>query len=98
MAMSLSQLLLIIALVVFVVAAIGWSYKKTNLLAVGLALWVLSDLITRLSSLTLSTIFLILAFIAFVLAAIGWGYKKVGLLAVGLALWLASIVIPMFIH
>jgi hypothetical protein len=97
--MSLSEILLIIALIVFVVAAIGWSYKKTDLVCVGLALWSLSELINRgLSSLTLSTILLILAFIAFVLGAIGWGYKKIGLIAVGLALWVASIVLPMIIH
>jgi hypothetical protein len=97
--MSLSEILLIIALIVFVVAAIGWSYKKTDLVCVGLALWSLSELITRgVSSLTLSTILLILAFIAFVLGAIGWGYKKIGLIAVGLALWVASIVLPMIIH
>ena len=96
--MSFSELLLIIALVVFLVAAIGWSWKKTDLIAIGLALWSLSELITRLSSITLSTILLILAFVAFVLAAIGWKYKKVGLIALGLALWVASIVIPMFIH
>jgi hypothetical protein len=96
--MSLSELLQIIALIVFVVAAIGISYKKTDLIAAGLALWALSELIGRLSSLSLSTILLILAFIAFVLAAVGWGYKKVGLIAVGLALWMASIVIPQFIH
>lgn len=96
--MSFSELLQIIALIVFVVAAIGLSYKKTDLIAAGLALWVLSELIGRLSSLSLSTILLILAFIAFVLGAIGWGYKKVGLIAVGLALWAASVVIPIFIH
>ena len=96
--MSFSELLLIIALVVFVVAAIGWSWKKTDLIAIGLALWSLSELITRLSSITLSTILLILAFIAFVLAAIGWKYKKIGLIAVGLALWVGSIVLPMIIH
>jgi hypothetical protein len=81
-----------------VVAAIGWGWKKTNLIAVGLALWVLAGLIHQLSSLSLSTILLILAFIAFVLGAIGWGYKKVEMIAVGLALWLASIVLPMLIH
>ncbi len=96
--MSFSELLLIIALVVFLVAAIGWSWKKTDLIAIGLALWSLSELITRLSSITLSTILLILAFVAFVLASFGWKYKKVGLIALGLALWVASIVIPMFIH
>ncbi len=97
--MSISELLLIIALVVFVVAAIGWSWKKVDLIAIGLALWSLAEVIGGgLSSLTLGKILLILAFIAFLLAAIGWKYKKIGLIAVGLALWMASIVIPMFIH
>ena len=97
--MSLSEILQIIALIVFIVAAVGWSWGKTDLIAIGLALWVLSLLVGgRLSSLTLSTILLILAFVAFVLAAIGWGYKKVGLIAVGLALWAASVVLPLFIH
>ena len=96
--MSFSELLQIIALIVFVVAAIGLSYKKTDLIAVGLALWSLSELIGRLSTISLSTILLILAFVAFVLAAIGWKYRKIGMIAVGLALWMASIVIPNFIH
>ena len=97
--MSFSELLLIIALILFVVAAIGLSYKKTDLIAAGLAVWVLSELIDgRLTHLNLGTILLLLAFIAFVLAAIGWGYKKIGLIAVGLALWMASIVIPMILH
>ena len=96
--MSFTELLQIIALIVFVVAAIGLSYKKTDLIAVGLALWSLSELIGRLSSISLSTILLILAFVAFVLAAIGWKYRKIGMIAVGLALWMASIVIPSFIH
>jgi hypothetical protein len=96
--MSFSELLLIVAFVVFVVAAIGLSYKKTDLIAVGLALWSLAELIPRLSSITLSTLLLILAFVVFVLASIGWKYKKIGVIAVGLALWMASIVIPMFIH
>jgi hypothetical protein len=97
--MSFTELLQIIALIVFVVAAIGLSYKKTDLIATGLALWVLAELVARgLGSLSLGLILLILAFIVFVLAAIGWGYKKVGLIAVGLALWAASVVIPQFIH
>jgi hypothetical protein len=97
--MSLSEILQIIALIVFIVAAVGWSWKKTDLIAVGLGLWVLSLLIDgRLGHLSLGVILLLLAFIAFVLAAIGWGYKKVGLIAVGLALWAASVVIPQFIH
>jgi hypothetical protein len=97
--MSLSELLLILALIVLIVASIGWSYKKTNLIAVGLALWVLAELISHgLGSLSLGLILLILAFVAFVLGAIGWGYRKVEMIAVGLALWLASIVVPMIIH
>ena len=85
--MNVPELLQIIALIVFVIAAIGWGWKKVNLIAVGLALWVLSLFIGSLSSLSLSLILLILAFVAFVLAAIGWGYKKIELLAVGFALW-----------
>ena len=96
--MSLSTLLQIVALVVFVVAAVGWSFRKTDLIAVGLALWSLSELIGHSLTLNLATILLILAFIAFVLAAIGWKYRKIGLIAVGLALWMASIVVPAFIH
>jgi hypothetical protein len=96
--MSFSELLQIIALIVFVVAAIGWTYKKSDLVAGGLAIWVLSLLVGGALTLNLATILLILAFIAFVLAAIGWGYKKVGLIAVGLALWAASVVLPHFIH
>src|SRR5450759_2442351 len=96
--MSLSEILQIIALIVFIVAAVGWSWGKTDLIAIGLALWVLSLLIDgRLGHLSLAVVLLLLAFIAFVLAAIGWGYKKIGLIAVGLALWAASIVIPKFI-
>ena len=96
--MTFSELLQIIALIVFVVAAIGWSYKKTDLIAVGLALWVLSTFINDLGRLSLSIILLILAFVAFVLAAIGWKYKKIGLIAVGLALWMAALVLPNFIR
>jgi hypothetical protein len=97
--MSFAELLQIIALIVFVVAAIGLTYKKSDFVAAGLALWVLSELVARgLGSLSLGLILLILAFIVFVLAAIGWGYKKIGMIAVGLALWAAAIVIPQFIH
>ena len=95
--MSLSELLQIIALIVFIVAAIGWNYKKTNLIAVGLALWVLSLFIGSLSSLSLSVILLILSFVAFVLGAIGWGYKKIEMLAVGLVLWAAADLIHLVI-
>jgi hypothetical protein len=45
---SVSTILLILAFIAFVLAAIGWGYKKTNLLGIGLALWVLSILITQI--------------------------------------------------
>src|SRR2546425_446459 len=67
---SLSVILVILALVAFVLAAIGWTYRKTDLIAVGLALWSLSFLISRLSHLSLGTIILLLAFLAFVAAAV----------------------------
>jgi hypothetical protein len=86
----MNTILLIIAFIAFVLAAIGWGYKKVDLIAIGLAAWVLTTFIGHLSSISLSTILLILAFIAFVLAAIGWGYKKVGLIGVGLALWVGA--------
>jgi hypothetical protein len=95
--MNLPDILLIIAFIAFVLAAIGFGFKKVEFIAIGLAAWVLSLFITHLSNLTLPLILLILAFIAFVLAAIGWGYKKVGLVGVGLALWVASILEPLFI-
>jgi hypothetical protein len=97
--MTLSTILLILAFIAFVLAAIGWGFKKVDLIAIGLALWTLSTFIGDLANLhlTLPLVLVILAFIAFVLAAIGWKYKKVGLLAVGLALWLASFLIPLII-
>ena len=96
--MNLNTLLLLLAFVAFVVAAIGWSYKKTDLIAIGLALWAFADVIGSLSHLTLPTILVLLAFIAFVLAAVGWGYRKLNLIAVGLALWVLSLVIGVFVH
>jgi hypothetical protein len=95
--MSLSTILLIIAFIAFVLAAIGWGYKKVDLIAIGLAAWVLSTFIQDLGHISLSIILLILAFIAFVLATIGWKYKKVGLIGVGLALWMASYLIGLVI-
>jgi hypothetical protein len=95
--MSLSTVLLIIAFIAFVLAAIGWGYKKVDLIAIGLAAWVLSIFIGDLGHLSLSVILLILAFIAFVLATVGWKYKKVGLIGVGLALWMASYLIGLVI-
>ncbi len=97
MPVTITTLLVIIAFIAFVLAAIGWGYKKVDLIAIGLAAWVLTTFITGLSHLTLSTILLILAFVAFVLAAVGWGYKKVGLIGVGLALWMASYLIGLVI-
>lgn len=94
MNLGLPLILVIIALIAFALAAIGWSYRKTDLIAVGLALWALSELIGRLSGITLSTLILLLAFIAFVAAAIGWRYRKTNLIAVGLALWMLSIILP----
>jgi hypothetical protein len=93
--MNISTVLVILALIVFVIAAIGYGWKKTDLIAVGLALWSLSLLIDHLSNLNINTILLLLAFIAFVGAAIGYKYRKVSLIAVGLALWMLSIVLKL---
>lgn len=95
--MSIQHILLIIAFIAFVLAAIGWGYKKVDLIAIGLAAWVLSFFIGNLGHLSLPIIFEILAFIAFVLAAIGWKYKKIGLIGVGLALWVAASLIGLVI-
>lgn len=91
--MSISTILVILALIAFVLAAIGFGWKKTDLIAVGLALWVLSILIGQLSSLNFKTILLLLAFLAFVGAAIGYKYRKVSLIAVGLAIWMLSLIL-----
>ena len=96
--MTFSTLLEILALIAFVIAAIGFTYKKTDLIGAGLALWSFAELITRLSTITLSTILLLLAFLAFVGAAIGWRYRKLSLVAVGLALWMLSILIGPVFH
>ncbi len=92
--MSFSTLLEVLALIAFVLAAIGWAFKKTDLIAVGLALWSLAVLIPRLGSITVSTIVLLIAFVAFVAAAIGWRYRKINLISVGLALWVLSVLLP----
>jgi hypothetical protein len=91
--MSFSTILLLLALVAFVLAAAGWTFRKADVVAIGLALWSLADLVGRLSHLNLSTIILLLAFIAFVAAAIGWKYRKLSTIAIGLALWVLSLVI-----
>jgi hypothetical protein len=91
---SITLLLEVLALIAFAVAAIGWSYRKIDLIAVGLALWSLSLLLGRLSHLNLSAILLLLGFLAFVAAAVGWRYRKVNLIAIGLALWVLSLIVP----
>jgi hypothetical protein len=94
MTFGLSTVLIIAALIAFVLAVIGFSYRKTDLIAVGLALWSLSILIGRLSSINVSTLLFLLAFLAFVAAAVGWRYRKLNLIALGLALWMLSLLIP----
>ena len=93
MTLSLTVVLYVLALIAFVLAALGWTWRKTEMIAVGLALWSLSILIGRLSSLSLGTIILLLAFLAFVAAAVGWRYRKINLIAVGLALWVLSLIL-----
>jgi hypothetical protein len=93
MSLSIGLLLVILALIAFILAAIGWTWRKTDLIAVGLALWSLSILIPRLSHLSLGTVILLLAFLAFVAAVVGWRYRKVNLIAIGLALWTLTYVI-----
>ena len=94
--MSFSTILYILALIAFVLAATGWTYKKTEPISIGLALWSLGDLIPRLGHLSITVIVLLLAFIAFVAAAVGWRYRKLNLIAIGLALWVPSVLLPAF--
>lgn len=96
--MSFSTLLEILALAAFVLAAIGLTWRKTDLIAAGLALWSLGVLIPRLSSITVSTVVLLLAVVAFVAAAVGYRYRKINSIAVGLALWVLSILLPTVLH
>ncbi len=96
--MSFSTLLEILALAAFVLAAIGFTWRKIDLTAAGLALWSLGVLIPRLSSTTVSTVVLLLAVVAFVAAAIGWRYRKINTIAVGLALWVLSLLLPALLH
>ncbi len=96
--MSFSTLLEILALIAFVVAATGFTYRKSDLIGVGLALWALAELITRLTTITISTLVLLLAFLAFVGAAVGWRYRKLSLVAVGLALWMVSLLLTPVLH
>ena len=96
--MNFNTLLILLALAAFALAAWGRTFKKTDLIAIGLALWSLADLVGRLPSLTLSTIVMLLAFVAFVAAAIGWRYRKVNLIAVGLGLWTLSLLVGTLIR
>jgi hypothetical protein len=94
MNLSLNTILLVLAVIAFVLAAIGFSWRKAEWISIGLALWSLHEVLGHgLSSLTISTILLILAFVAFVLAAVGWRYRKINLIAVGLALWVLSLIL-----
>jgi hypothetical protein len=83
----------VVALIAFALAVIGITWRKVDLIAVGLAVWSLAELLPRVSSLNLSTILLLLAFVAFVASAIGWRYRKLNLIAIGLALWVLSLLI-----
>jgi len=89
--MSPSTILILLALVAFVLAAAGWSYKKTDLIAIGLAFWSLSQLLDKIAHLNLSALILIVAFIAFVGAAIGWRYRKLILIVAFIAFVAAAI-------
>ncbi len=89
----MNTVLIVVALIAFALAVIGFTWRKVDLIAVGLAVWSLSELIGRLSSLNISTILLLLAFVAFVAAAIGWRYRKLNLIAIGLGLWVLSLLI-----
>jgi hypothetical protein len=95
--MTFSTLLEILALIAFILAATGWTFRKTDLIAIGLALWSLAELL-HLGNVTISTVVLLLAFVAFVAAAIGWRYRKINLIAVGLALWMLSLLIGPVLH
>ena len=93
MNLSIGVLLIILALVAFVIAAAGLTWRKTDFIAVGLALFTLSFLISRISHLSIGTLILLLSFLAFVAAAIGWKYRKVNLIAAGLALYTLSLIV-----
>ena len=93
MSLSIGVLLVVVALVVFILAAIGWTWRKTDLIAVGLALLTAALLIPALSHLGVRTLILLLAFLAFVAAAVGWRYRKVNLIATGLALWALTYIV-----
>lgn len=93
MSLSIGVLLVILALVAFVLAAIGWTWRKLDLIAIGLALLTASIVLPGLSHLGVRTLLLVVALIAFVAAAVGWRYKKVNLIAVGLAFWALTYIV-----
>jgi hypothetical protein len=93
MNLSIGVILIVLALVAFVLAAIGWTWRKTDLIAVGLALFTLSLVIGRFSHLTIGTLILVLSFLAFVAAAVGWRYRKINLIATGLALYTLGLLV-----
>lgn len=94
MNLGLGSILVVVALVAFALAGIGWTWRKTDLIAVGLALWALSELLGRMSGITVSTLVLFLAFVTFVATAAGWRYRKLNMVAAGLALWMLSLLLP----
>ena len=91
--MTLTVLLIVLAIIAFVVAATGFTWRKLDLIAVGLALLTLSFLLGRLSHLSLGTLIVLLSFLAFAAAALGWKYRKVNLIAAGLALYTLSLIV-----
>lgn len=93
MSLTLSAILYLLAFIAFVLAAIGWTYRKTDLIAIGLALFTLAMLLPGLSSFGVKTLLLVLSFLAFVAAAVGWRYRKINLIAVGLALYMLSLIL-----
>lgn len=97
--MTFTTVLEILAFIAFILAIVGWKYRKTEPIAVGLALWSLAELIPRLGGgVTISALVLLLAVIAFVVAAIGWSYKRLSLVGVGLALWVLSLLLGPVLH
>jgi hypothetical protein len=100
MSFNFALLLVVLAVITFALAAIGWKFRTFDLVAVGLALWSLSSLVNRISLVfqhffgPLGAAILLLAFLAFVAAAIGWHYRKINLVAAGLALWTLSSFVP----
>jgi hypothetical protein len=100
MSLNVGQVLVVLALITFGIAALGWTYRRIDLVAIGLALWSLASLVSRVPLVfqhfvgPLGTVILILAFLSFVAAAVGWRYRKVNLIAAGLALWTLSAIVP----